>query len=216
LAVLLVLVASKGSADTLIDLDSLVSGPGSPYSLALTAGVYSVTVVGTVGGGAYDAWNAWGSTSCAVTSGCVRTVPTTVRGFYVAYQVTSADISSVTVAGTPLTPSAVLSLVPYFLLGNYYHVDDGLVYPDASSAFTGSASAVASVFVLDVDGTVGFSVSDTGPLADNLGGLSLLVSPVAAVPAVGPSGLAVLGGLLAALGAAGVRPATGQFVTDCE
>ena len=149
-------------------------------SVFLAAGTYTVTPIGTGGGGLYDAWNPWGLTTCIDSNGCPQTMPTTVLGWKNSYDVLSDDITAVSVSGTPLSPIAAdptdITVLEDYWLSNgtetdRYHVDDATVYASPGDAF---AHAENSVFTLSTSGFVGFSIRDNG-LNDNLGGMSLSV-----------------------------------------
>jgi hypothetical protein len=169
----------------IVDVNASVHETSSPSLVFLAAGTYSVTPVGTAGGGLYDGWNANGTTTCAILAGCARTSPTTVVGWTNSYDVVSDAISSVSVIGPPLVPVAaqpagIAQFQDYFLVSgsetDRYHVDDGNVYPSAAAAL---AVAQTSTFTLSSAGLVGFAIRDNPLfLNDNLGGMSLAVNLV--------------------------------------
>ena len=111
LAILLALppLSSVSAATTLVNLVGRENGPGEPVALWCETGAYNVTVASIAGGGAYDAWNAWGFTSCMSSTGCARTGPTIHTGRLLAYSVFSPDISQVSIAGVPLASSICLA-----------------------------------------------------------------------------------------------------------
>ena len=76
------LALTAAAADTIIvDIDSSQRNTDSPVIVSLEAGTYSVMAIGVAGGGAFDAWNPWGVATCAVSTGCALTVPTTEMGW---------------------------------------------------------------------------------------------------------------------------------------
>lgn len=77
-------IATPASA-ALINIDS-TSDVGT--TIELSGGNYEATVVGTAGGGAYDAWNMWGND---VTSGCDEGGVCTTNGWHLQYRVTKSD-----------------------------------------------------------------------------------------------------------------------------
>jgi hypothetical protein len=81
---ILAFIVQKADA-IIVDIDARTNGPASPVQTFLLAGTYTVTPIGTVDGGAFDAWNAWGSTTCSDPNGCQRTDPSTVRGWLTTY-----------------------------------------------------------------------------------------------------------------------------------
>jgi hypothetical protein len=166
-----------------VDINSRINDLGNPVQIFLDAGTYTVSNVGTADSGAYDGWSNWSSTTCGDASGCPITVPTSATGFRSAYNIISPDITAVQVDGLDLTPinvepTGVDLFTDFFFIGNRYHVDDTLVYPNAMQAL---ANARSSQFTLAVSGLVGFAINDA-PLSDNRDGVSLLLSEVSAIP----------------------------------
>jgi len=203
LPLLLGLVCARAGSAVIIDIDATANNFGNPVSVFLAAGTYSVTPIGTAGGGLYDAWNPWGDATCGNPSGCAQTIPTTVIGWKNSYDVISDALSAVSVSGIVLSPVAAdpdpndLASEADFWLANgsevdRYHVDDATVYPTAPDAF---AHAELSTFTLSSPGFVGFSIRDN-TTSDNFGGMSL---SVVAVPEPSTGALIALG--LTALGA---------------
>jgi hypothetical protein len=176
----------------IVDIDATLHDTGNPVFVTLPAGTYSVTPIGIGDGGAYDAWNPWGDTSCTVPSGCPQTIPTTEIGWKFSYDVISDAIGAASVDGTPLEPEAVEHPGNYWVVSesapDRYHVDNETVYPSAADAL---ASSQASTFTLTEAGPVGFAIRD-GVLYDNLEGMSLEVVPE-------PSATLQLGAGIAAL-----------------
>ena len=173
------LTVCAARADALVvDIDATLRNTDDPVIVSLDEGTYSVVPIGIDDGGAYDAWNPWGDTSCEEPAGCPQTVPTTVIGWKVSYDVISDAITAVSVSGSPLTPVAEEQLGNYWIASesapDRYHVDNQTVYPSALDAH---ANAVASSFTVSTSGPVGFAIRD-GELGDNLAGMSLLVTPV--------------------------------------
>jgi hypothetical protein len=182
-------LAARSTA-LIIDVNATVNNTANPVFVSLAAGAYSVTPVGISGGGAYDAWNAWGSTNCAVSTGCPQTIPTTFIGWKSSYDVVSDAITAVSVSGSPLAPVAAEQFGSYWLVSgsepHRYHVDNETVYPAAPDAL---ANAESSQFTVSTSGLVGFAIHD-GFLNDNLGGMSL---EVLQVPEASPAALLGLG-----------------------
>lgn len=185
----------------LIDIDAtLHEATISPLLVFLPAGTYSVTPVGIAGGGAFDAWNPWGNTTCIQPSGCAMTIPTIFTGWRNAYDVISDAITAVSVNGSPLSPvgaepGGIAQLQDYWVASgsetDRYHVDDTTVYPTPPDALAGAES---SLFTVSADGLVGFAIRNGEP-GDNLGGMSLEIT---LVPEPDTAALLALG--LASLG----------------
>ena len=182
LALVVVATPSVGAQDwpVTVDINSRSNSEGNPVQLELGPGTYRVTPVDVEGGGSFDAWSAWRSTSCSDPNGCRRTSPTSVTGWVNIYSVLSPNIRSVAVEGRELSPVAErMPRQDYFLATEKekkYVVDDGLAYPNALVA---SENARSSVFTVDASGPVGFAITDSrSMLRDNRGGMSLVVVPV--------------------------------------
>lgn len=159
-----------GAADAaIVDLDGLVNGRDSPVDLVLAAGTYRVQPVGTASGGAWDAVNMWGETTCLDPGGCALTRPTSLKGWVHWYEVYSNDLASFTVSAGPME-----SVFNGATGRTGWSAGVEFLYPDPSLAL---AHAVSSTFTLASSGPVGFAIGDSF-LPDNLGGLSLEVSPV--------------------------------------
>lgn len=160
LAVISLFVLTVGNANAvIIDLNARVNDVAHPVSLALDPGTYTINPIGTADGGAYNAWNAWGRTSCNNTDGCQRTSPTTVIGWLNLYSFGSSDLVDVYVNGIAATPNS----------SGIYMVDPFMVYPDPLSAL---ANAWSAMFTLEAASSVDFAIPDR-PLYDNQGGMSL-------------------------------------------
>jgi len=181
--------SSPALADTfLIDVDAIQNDTDHPIEVFLEAGSYTVTPVGVTAGRVYDGWQPWGDdTSCETPDGCEQTVPTTETGWKNAYDVISDALTEVRVNGAPLTPieaepTDAAGIQDYWLADpaapHRYHVDDALVFPTAADAI---ATAEPSVFTVSDAGLVGFSIRDIDT-QDNLGGVSLEVTPVPEPP----------------------------------
>lgn len=169
----------------IINIDARVNGQNNPLSLYFEAGTYSVTPIGTADGGAYDAFTAWLSTSCANVNGCAKTAPTSVTGWMNLYRISSPDLVAVSVEGTPipLVTTYPPGFQDFFLetaTTRIFQVDDGNVYPNPLSAL---AQARSSTFTLSTAGFVNFDISDIA-LSDNSGGISLSVNAVPLPPAI--------------------------------
>jgi hypothetical protein len=136
-----------------------------------------------------NSWQPWGDdTSCETPDGCEQTVPTTETGWKNAYDVISDALTEVSVNGAPLSPieaepTDAAGIQDYWLADpaapHRYHVDDALVFPTAADAI---ATAEPSEFTVSDAGLVGFSIRDS-VTQDNLGGVSLEVTPVPEPPA---------------------------------
>ena len=177
-AMLLLGLPASSAQAVIINLDSRVSAT-APIELFLEAGRYSVQPIGTARGGGFDAWSAWGATTCAALSGCPRTRPTTFTGWLNLFNVESDELVAVNVDGLALSsvatpPSAIGSFWLMSASESFYRVDDGAVYANPSSALTG---ALSSTFTLGSASSVLFRIPDT-PLSDNRGGLSLRLERV--------------------------------------
>jgi hypothetical protein len=155
---LTVLAISNANA-VIIDLNSRVNDVANPVSLALDPGTYTINPIGTADGGTYNAWNAWGRTTCENSDGCQRTRPTTVIGWLNLYSFGSSDLVDVMVNGVAATPNGS---------GNY-SVDSFMAYPDPLSAL---ADAWSAMFTLETSSILNFAIPDR-PLYDNRGGMSL-------------------------------------------
>jgi hypothetical protein len=187
--------AVAASADTVIvDVDAAVRNLDDPVVVTLDAGTYSVRPIGVESGGAYDAWNPWGETTCEVPEGCAQTTPTTETGWKVSYDVISDALTAVSVSEVPLEPVAADQPGDYWIASetdpDRYHVDNETVYPTPLDALPNAAS---SIFTVSEAGLVGFAIRD-GYLDDNTGGMSLAVTPVPE-----PSRTLLLGAGVAAL-----------------
>lgn len=175
-AILIAGGAAAPSASSLtLDLDATVVGLDTPAILPLAAGTYQLDVIGIAGGGAFDAFNPWGSSNCGNPAGCSRTAPTTNTGFLTGLRILSASISSVTVADSLLDPVAnFLPIGSSFNNGVGVQIDNGLVFPNGLSA---QQNALSASFILTTSGNVSFALLDDN-LVDNLGGLSVSVVPI--------------------------------------
>jgi hypothetical protein len=186
-------------ASTVVNLNAVTNSLNNPVNLFLQAATYSVEPIGVSDGGLYNAWNAWGSTTCVTPSGCNLEIPTQVTGWLGRYDVSSLGLSSVSVRGVTLSPSSVLPLTygPFFYDTpslKYYETFEGTVFPDAIAAL---ANAPSSTFTLTNDANVSFFIRDTA-YGDNVSGMSLRVSgDTIAIPI--PGTLWLVGPALAAL-----------------
>ncbi len=195
LALAVTSVTAARSADALIiNIDGTQNNVANPVQVFLAAGTYTVVPIG-LPGGTYDAWNPFGTTTCATPSGCTQTVPTTVEGWKNSYDVISDAISAVSVSGPALIPVGAQpggagQIDDYWIQSgsetDRYHVDDHLVYPTAADARPGYES---STFTVTSSGLVGFSIND-GFTGDNIGGMSL---EVLAIPEPSTAALLALG-----------------------
>lgn len=167
-----------GAQTQIVNIDAGINDLSNAVEVFLDAGTYSVTPAGISEGGAFNAWNAWGSTNCADTNGCTRTIPTTFTGWMNSYLVTSPNLANVSIGEIALTPVAV---EPSIRMGNlfvaspattYYWVEDFKVYPTDVAALVKSQT---SRFTLAQAGTVGFGNGDNY-IHDNVGGISLRVT----------------------------------------
>lgn len=148
-----------GNANAVVvDLNSRSNDLAHPVDLLLGPGTYTINPIGTADGGAWDAWNAWGLTTCGNPDGCTRTSPTTVMGWLNLYSFSSADLMNVSINGLAATPT----------VGDAYFVDSYQTFPDPLSALAHAGSAE---FTLDIASSVSFSIPDS-PLYDNQGGMS--------------------------------------------
>ncbi len=167
LTLVTIITLPVGARATIIDINSRVNGIGNPIEIFLESGIYNVTPIGTVDGGSFNSYTKWSRVSCTNPNGCIPTSPTTVTGWINSYRVTSENLDSATVDGSPVDLSSHPTL---------YGASNGLLYPNDILALT---NAVSSTFTVDDDGLVGFSISDgLNVLFDNSGGMSLNVSAV--------------------------------------
>jgi len=181
-----------GSASAqIINLDAKTNGNASPVNLNLDAGTYTIDPIGITAGGDFDAWNAWGKTTCTSLNGCTRTIPTTVFGWLNVYSFGSADLTNVTINGLAATPD----------VGVNYYAGPFVAYADAASAL---ANAWSAQFTLTAASIVSFNLPDS-KLTDNLGGMSLdlnmVSTPTQSVPE--PESIALIG--LGLMGLAAIR-----------
>jgi hypothetical protein len=205
--------AAAASADlVIVDVDAAVHNFDDPVVLMLDAGTYSVRPIGVESGGAYDAWNPWGETTCEVPEGCPQTNPTTVIGWKVSYDVISDAITAVSVSETPLEPAATDPPAGHYWIASEtepdrYHVDDDTVYPTPADALVAGES---STFTVSEAGPVGFAIRDA-VVDDNTGGMSLAVVPVPE-----PSRPALLGAGIAALAVCARAPRPRRIGAGCR
>jgi hypothetical protein len=172
------LLTGIADAAVIVDVEASLNNILNPVIVPLDAGTYTVTPIGTAEGGAFNAWSPWPGTSCANPGGCPATTPTTSTGWLTTYDVISLALTLVTIEGA--TPAEVSTPQPYiedyFLVtptARRYHVGQSNVYPSTAIALF---FARPSEFTLNAASDVGFAISDT-MLADNRGGISLLVAP---------------------------------------
>lgn len=145
----------------------------NPVSIALSAGTYNIFEVGVVGGGAFDAWNAWG-------------MPW--ERWINVYRVESANITSFSVDSVPVSPSLTYG-------HSLYRVGTGVIY---STPLNALAAAPMASFTLSASGLVNFAIADY-PITDNIGGISLRVDTVNNSPVPEPSAVVLFGSGIAAL-----------------
>jgi hypothetical protein len=167
------------SASSIINLNARTNSFSNPVVLNLQAGTYSVESIGISDGGLYNSLNAWGFTSCTLSSGCDAGIPTVNTGWMSRYDVISTNLSDVSVDGVSLPAVSALPAThkSFFYVtstSTYYEVFDGKVFPNAVLAL---ANAHSSAFTVNVDGPVHFAIRDTA-YGDNLGGMSLKLSAI--------------------------------------
>ena len=173
---------------TMVDIDAMINDTANTVDRNLAAGTYRVEVIGTADGGAYNAWNAWGKTSCGNTAGCDRTGATKYKGWLNKYSFASSDLVDVRINGALASPTA----------GMRYDVNPYMAFPDELSAL---AQAWTAMFTLNTASVVSFMITDSF-LTDNLGGMSLKVmldvppGATADVPEPSVLSLVALAGLL--------------------
>jgi hypothetical protein len=178
-----VLTAAASFGQSIVNMDGQAGNYLlNPLVIQLGSGSYRVDVIGRSQSGLYDAYSNWEQITCPITSGCPVTSPTTYQGWSTAYIITSPNISSVTIAGRAVAPGPDQGVDWdsdfYYRSPSdaHYGVFDGFVFPSALTALHAGRS---STFVLDAPGPVGFGLRE-GPtyFSDNLGGLSLKVTPI--------------------------------------
>ncbi|MCA9753966.1 MAG: hypothetical protein KC591_17335 [Gemmatimonadetes bacterium] len=180
IALLSLAVLAPRAGATIIDLDSQTL---VPVSVMLGPGMYFIEPVGPDQGGAYTAWNAWGTVSCANPDGCLRTCPTSVRGWLNTYviespQITGAWANGMRIDPIPARPPCDLETALVDMGGVWnFMVNDSHVYPTPEDAL---AHRWTSIILLHAAGPVYFTVGDVDTIG-NEGGISLRITSVVSV-----------------------------------
>ena len=174
----------------IVNIDAVSNSIGNPVEVFLEPGTYIVEPIGVSSGGAFDAWNPFGFTTCSDPDGCVPVAPSYPdKGWIHTYSVQSSNISSVNVNGVDITPVTISPDLPEAVFQTFFldtagdvrfNVGSELLYPGADLALL---AGLTSTFTLDVAGFVGFAILDD-PYHDNLGGVSLNLSAIPVPAAV--------------------------------
>lgn len=172
-----VIVATPASASMIVNLNASTNSLTNPVNVYLQAGTYLVEPIGISDGGAFNAYNAWGSTSCALFTGCEQGIPTQNTGWTNKYNVSASDLTTVTVGAVSLSPVSSLPTnhEPFFYVTpslRYYDTYKGIVFPNDLTALVNASS---STFTISADENVSFFIRDDF-YGDNLGGVSLRLS----------------------------------------
>ena len=182
-----VIVATPVSASMIVNLNAATNSLTNPVNVYLQAGTYLVEPIGISNGGAFNAWNPWGSTSCAQFTGCDQGSPTQFIGWITRYNVSASDLTAVTIGTVSLSPVSILPPYnePFFYSTptlKYYDTYKGKVFPNDITAL---ANASSSTFTISADENVSFFIRDNPTeYIDNVGGMSLRLSSVQAQPSV--------------------------------
>jgi hypothetical protein len=148
----------------LVNIDAGINDVSNTIDLNLAAGTYRIEAIGTADGGAFNAWNAWGTRiNCHDTDGCDRTGSKKYMGWLNKFSFASPDLADVKVNGVTASTSA----------GNRYDVNSKMAFPDELSAL---AHAWSAMFTINTASTISFMITDS-LLKDNVGGISLNVFP---------------------------------------
>lgn len=163
-AVALGLLGGEASASSqIINMDALDS---VGVTITFDPGTYNFSMIGVADGGAYDAWNPWGQTSCTAASSCDM-------GWTNAFDVVSVVGVSEYIPAPP---------APYAWSTALGSLNAWKGYPETLVLFNGSPVGTApnpGVYTFSEAVTLTFRVGDgDGAFGDNLGGVSLRVTSV--------------------------------------
>ena len=156
--------AQAASFNQIIDIDARLNSNNNPISLMLSAGIYSVDYIGKNDGGAYDAWNAWGSVF-----GCDSNGENCSIGWLSRYSISSNNFNQ-TLAGNSRYDTALMAMqnaldtsftvasdstVNFFIPDSVYGDNEGGVSLRLSSQ---SIPEPASILGLLSVGAIGISI----------------------------------------------------------
>ena len=166
-ALAMIAAASPAAAQQIININALDSSGQQVLSLA--PGTYSVSLIGTANGGAYNAWNPWGVTNCSSPG-------TTCTGWVDDFGITYDGLTTVYVNGLHYLSDTDALAANQAIIAS----DSATFSPDQQTGVTNSGGTIMFTLVAPTDVT--FSIFDT-PYYDNSGGISLSLSAVrGAVP----------------------------------
>jgi len=174
-------LAFASPAQALIVNDDATNSSGT--NVLFQPGTYTVQLIGTANGGAYNAWDPW---SVGTVSGCSGTGTNCSQGW--------TDRFTISIGG---------NTIQYFLPGSSYFQTDTQSLAAYQAAYSSSGLGQQTngsgpvttapdpiVFTLASATTVNFSVADS-PYGDNTGGISLSV--VSGVPETSTWAMMILG-----------------------
>ena len=185
-AVAVVGLASHAQASTIVNLNAQSDDCTNVW---LSAGTYSVSVIGTAQGGQYNGWD------YATQNFGQRNAAPAPNDWVESFGMSVGNNSSTYyLKGDPSFSSALSALAAY---------QSGMLYSDSGVAGNSTSTPDSVVFTLARSGDVSFSIPDY-LFCDNWGGVSLAIDPakMPSTPSPEPAtcgimGLALSGGLVA-------------------